>query len=681
MITKIFVDDKEIVTGSKSRNHSSIIRSNREYLISPEIAKDMNTYLSFDPFPTFNDVYAEFYKGSGQNVEVDTSLTKGPGALGVRSIFNKHGAVVLGEFIQRTTEDIINERDSEWRISNNVPLMDNYKNRRAIRKHSGCTVKELVEASRAGRLGRATYDFSDFMYCKYLGRIPNNHLITLRRFPIPVDDYISTLGISSSTMLDPDIASKNAQSIGCMVTWLGTPGNEMQNILKYNVKMPFKWKDSEWNDVQGNGDSNTGVLNGIAGMFDPTYRQQYMNGQVGSSVNKYLGKLMPVGDPPYSNDFSMVHHDQNKVYGPVDTIKGTYMRSEKGLENEHKMTLVFDYELRSYNGINGRQAMLDLLSNILNVTYSTGTFWGGGYKASGAHQNNIFANLNIFKSQGGFSDYVDAFQKDYSNLTAKFSNYLESTHGGDWMSMLKSAANQLGGMILGGMLNSLGRPAKLYANSLLSPAPIGFWHVMIGNPHHPILSMGNMIITNTTIEHYGPLGLDDFPTGLKVTVELDRGKPRDIRELEKLYMHGNDRIYSSMSQKVFKMYEYAKEYKKDIKPADWGQLFYPEYAINELTREQGSQIGSIVSSYVNQETEVVGQDPSLATKIEITDLKKMSYMLQKYFGHADAYSIYVSACEQERGAYKKKKTEHTVPSAPPQQASESSGTQGGMVQW
>jgi hypothetical protein len=62
------------------------------------------------------------------------------------------------------------------------------------------------------------------------------------------------------------------------------------------------------------------------------------------------------------------------VYGPVDTIKGTYMRGEEGLEFDQKISLQFDYELRSYNGINPRQAMLDLLSNILNVTYTTGTF-------------------------------------------------------------------------------------------------------------------------------------------------------------------------------------------------------------------------------------------------------------------------------------------------------------------
>ena len=83
--------------------------------------------------------------------------------------------------------------------------MDSPDNRKAIRDHSKCSVKDLVEASREGLLGKSTYDYSDFMYCKHLGKVPNNYLITLRRFPLPVDDYISTLGVGLRT--DPDIAS------------------------------------------------------------------------------------------------------------------------------------------------------------------------------------------------------------------------------------------------------------------------------------------------------------------------------------------------------------------------------------------------------------------------------------------------------------------------------------------
>ena len=36
----------------------------------------------------------------------------------------------------------------------------------------------------------APYYWKDFIYCKYYGTIPNNRLITLRRFPYPCTDNI-----------------------------------------------------------------------------------------------------------------------------------------------------------------------------------------------------------------------------------------------------------------------------------------------------------------------------------------------------------------------------------------------------------------------------------------------------------------------------------------------------------
>lgn len=603
----------------KNKNVSKV-RYNRDYLMTTSSSQDMNTYIGFSPFKTFNDLYEDKYKpGTNGEYVKDIDAMTGSGTPGVRSLFNKSGAVVLGSKNGSLDVDVIKD-PSSWRISNNVPLMDSPETRRKIKVNSGCSVKELVAASRAGILGKSTYDYSDFMYCKHLGKISNNYLITLRRFPLPVDDFISAVG--EEERKEEWAKSQNAQSIGCMVTWLGTPGNEMSNILKYQVSMPFKEQQAQWEEGGADADAGGGILNGIAAAFDSTYRKQYMSGMAGSAfnnvANQYLPKMFQLGGNPYNAREIEGWQDKNKVYGPVDAVKSVYIRSDEGIKFDQSFSLVFDYELRSYNGINGRQAMLDLLSNILNVTYTTGTFWGGGYKSGGAHQNSVFSNLNIFKVNGGFTDYVDAFAKDFSSFGSKLSNLASS---GNLMETLKSALNQLGGMIIAGNLNKLGRPQKAMINSLLSPAPIGFWHVTIGNPHHPIMSMGNMILKNTTIEHYGPLGLDDFPTGLKVTCELTRGKPRDLRDIEKLYMHGNDRIFTSMGPKVFDMYKHAKSYK-----------------------------GNKMSAAGNNNMEI-----STSNEQNISVPEELKGVLKKYFGQEDTYSIYVAAAEQEYGAHKKAK--------------------------
>ena len=611
------------VTPSKSS--FSRARANREYLISQYVAGELNTYTSFTPFSVLADTYMPDYKKSGnQWVEYDTG--KKIAAVGVRSLFNRAGAVILDS-------DTAKSLAGGLRLSNNVPLLDSKENRKAINTMSKCTIKDLVKASEAGTLGREIYSYADFMYCKNLGKVSNNYMITLRRFPLPVDDYISTMGFTTSVRTNKSVRSKNAQPIGCMVTWMGTPGNDMNEILKYDFSMPFKEQQANWEQSNVSADKNGGVLNAVANVFDSKYREQYASGMAGGSMQTYFEQLgFHQGGNPYSvSDFSSFQ-DSTKVYGPVDSIKSVYKRDSGGLQMSQSFTLTFDYELRSYNGINGKQAFLDLLSNILAVTYSTGTFWGGGYRGGGSHQNNIFANLEIFKCKGGFTDFVEAFSNDVSTL-GKQAGAVIDQNGGGWKGVvqtIKAALNSIGGMLLGGALNQLGRPDKQAVNSLLSPAPVGFWHVTIGNPFHPIMSMGNMILKKTTIEHYGPLGLDDFPTGIRVKCELERGKPRDSRDIEKMYMHGNERIYYSMGPKIFDMYTHAKE----MNPQD-----------TSIMTMHGKMLdGEEIS------TESLSALQKRDKTINAATLNRTKNILQKYFGETDAYSIYVAAAEQEYGA-------------------------------
>lgn len=615
--------------GDLNKNVVQKVKYNREQLLSKETAYELNTYLNFGVFPTYTDTYIPYYK-NGKQVDAPGSKA-GTGTPGVRSIFNRSGAVILGSangsyIIDVSKGDSINTHS--WRIANNVPLMDSPEARQRIRRSSGCSVKELVEASSAGLMGQETYAYSDFMYCKHLGKVPNNHMITLRRFPLPIDDYIGAQGETETDRVNR--ASKNSACIGCMVTWIGVSGNDLSNLLKYSFKMPFKQQDSEMQDSKEDADTNASILNGIFSAFDKTYQQQYMEGYSGEAANKAFGAIFGIdlGNPPYKNNLGF--KDRNKVYGPIDAIKKTYIRSDEGLTFDQKLTLNFEYELRSYNGINGKQAMLDLISNILNVTYTTGTFWGGGIKGHGAQQSNIFANLNIFKCKGGFTDFIDAFSKDLNNFSqsalGKFKKDEDDSEGG-MLETAKSLLNNVGGMLMAGMLNKLGRPQKAMYNSLLSPAPIGFWHVTIGNPRKPIMSIGNMIITDVSIEHTGPLGIDDFPTGLKVSVQLERGKPRDLRDIEKLYMQGTDRIYSSMNDKVFDMYKNAELYKAS---RDNPSAYKPSVNVAD----------------VNIET--------TKPTVTIKDFASVQNTLKKYFGTTDTYSIFVPAAEQEYGAGKKK---------------------------
>lgn len=627
-IQNIFSADSTIALQSKVQK----VTYNRDYLISKEVADEFNTYANFGVFPVFADTNMHQYDEKNDYKIVES--TDIAGTPGVRSLFNPYGAVLLGSENGMLNVDPRVDKANEWRLSNNVPLLDSPQNRKEIRKHSGCSIKELVEASQNGLMGRETYSYSDFMFCKHLGRVSNNYMITLRRFPLPVDDFIGSIGLNEQE--EKRIRTSNSACIGCMVTWMGVSGNNLDDILKYNYKMPFRLETAELQDRGASADENQTMLNGMFAVFDKEYRKQYQEGYADAAGNiglEYLGiPSNALGQAPYKH-IAGYQDTKTKVYGPVDSIRSTYVRADTGLEFEQSITLTFEYELKSYNGVNGKQAMLDLISNILNVTYSTGSFWGGGYKGFAAHQSNIFANLNIFKARGGFTNFIDAFSKDVTDLTSKAGRdlgFIDNKGEFSFKDGLKGILNMLnsvGGMIMSGMLNKLGRPQKAMYNALLSPAPIGFWHVTIGNPKRPIMSIGNMIITNCEISHTGPLGIDDFPTGLKVTVQLDRGKPRDLRDIEKLYMQGNDRIYTSMSDKVFDMYKNAELYKKD-------KNYSPVTNMATITNPEDSKIPK--------------------PTISVEDYESIKDSMKKYFGTTDSYAIYVPAAEQEYGSGKKK---------------------------
>lgn len=543
----------------------------RVELLSQDVAKELNTYRNFGVFHTYNDVHTIKWDDKGEIVAPDdpkNSDNRAPGTPGVRSIFNKLSAVLTGadrdvssNSIGQNVKDLVINASS-WRLSNNVPLLDTPENRRKLRANSGCTVRELVKASQTGHFGTAVYSYADFMYCKHLGKIPNNYLITLRRYPMPIQDSMNPIGVGSSRR---HVASKDSYPvpIGTMVTWLGVSGNDMKNILKYSYKMAFEEKNAQWEDVEKQG-GDTGLLNGMEALSNPAARKSWQGGHSVPALDSFMGSFFNAGGSPYpaENTGSEVQKDKTKVYGPIDRVKKAYARSASGLDWDQEFNLVFEYELKAYNGINPRQAMLDLIASILSVTYTTGGFWGGGYRGGGIRQSSWFSNLNIFKASGGFTNFMDALSKDVRSGVNAIREDISSSGG--LLEYAKKMLNMIGGMLMGGVLNKLGRPARYFANSLISDAPVGLWHITIGNPHHPIMSMGNMILLNTEIEHSGPLGLDDFPTNLKVTCQFKRGKPRDQYGIENLYMSGNDRIFHSMSKKLGDMYRVASQYKGGV---------------------------------------------------------------------------------------------------------------------
>ena len=487
-------------------------------------------------------------------------------------------------------------------VTPNVPLLDTAKNGDGFEaEHSNgdglkttgrvqlyptddCSIKTLVELSKLehGPLGQARYKYSDFMYCKDLGKISNNHMITLRKFATPVSD-----NIFYATTLDDAGNFSTTGDVGRLITWFGTDDNKLEDILKYSYKAEFKEfeakidaKDSQEDDPE------RGIIGQFANLFNPAYNQNTERGVSPSSLAFILGTGSSdavYDSKPYANNVAVngtPYWDKNRIYEPKDTLRSTYQYTGE-LKFEHAFTLTFKYKLRGYDNINAKSAFLDLLGNILAVTYRQGTFWGGEQRIIGSPQNKRgwkkaqeFVNNGIdaggtfiqsLLNGNNFSDAANTFATAItsglnSSFGIDFSAVLGDPMGviNDMVGSLKKA--DLASGLKGIIKNQLGRPAIYAFDSILTNDAVGLWHVTIGNPLNPIAVMGNLILDNAEITHSGPLGLDDFPTELTVTIALKHGMPRDSVDIQRMYTQGRNAIYSKIGNtKNYKFNESTKD--------------------------------------------------------------------------------------------------------------------------
>lgn len=561
-------------------------------LWNPDAGYELNTYRNLNPIGL---IVEPILKGNTQLPDLDFMPIKSPNIFqGRHSLFNAVNGV--GD-------------NTAYQVALNAPLIDTPETRKTIRQMSDCSIKTLVAESEAGHMGRAIYNYADFMFCKHLGRISNNYLITLRRFPYPAGDHIN---FTDWKLNEPN---DHLPDIGRLVTWLGTPGNDMSGILKYDINLPYKKMTAKLQDASVNADNSGGFLGGLMNLSSDSYQNGMLAGRDGersigfirdASQHLGAGKLTGWMTGPPDNSWAY-RKDSNKCYGPVDSITETYYRQgaeDGGIKFEHNISITFDYELRSFDGINGRAAMLDLLANILAVCFTNAQYWGGGVRGTGAAQSNVFANLPIFHMDAPltFNGMKDAVFGSIANVASSFNNGNQVKSLSDALNMMMNMAKGVFTGITAAALNALGRPQKSGLDSLINFSPTGLWHLMIGNPRHPILSMGNMILDNVTIEHYGPLGLDDFPTGLRVVVTLKHGMPRDNLKIEQMYMNGDWRIYQPLDRETYNQWLNADTINASESPAptqtstDAGNAIANETK-SEKTTSEADQINEVQKRY------------------------------------------------------------------------------------
>lgn len=385
------------------------------------------------------------------------------------------------------------------------------------------------------------YKAQDFLYLKYYRKIPANHLITLRRFPIPVNDNIFDLTVKEKNEDTGEILIGSVDSTQVAgvtaVTYLGeTAGNKLDDILKFTYGLNWKKIESELQTISGGG----GYTN------QPFYNKL---GSIGGAVLDTAKGIDP------GTKFRKQENTQdvfgqtyaNFVIGPVNVINETVIR-EAGIKFENDIKLIFDYELKSLSYVNPKIAMIDIISNMLTMTTNNAQFFGGGqrYYGDAGYVSSTFGNMGMLRN-GNFSGYMGSLVKDVkSGFTGVFGDTNgQFTSSSTLEGLIKSGKTLLGNMLGGFLKENFGSIGGTEATAaLISAQPTGNWHLTVGNPLNPIVMMGNMYCDNAVMTLGNGLGYDDFPVEVKFEIDIKHGKPRDKGDIENMFNAGRGRIYT-----------------------------------------------------------------------------------------------------------------------------------------
>lgn len=494
-------------------------------------------------------------------------------------------------------------------MTENIPLLydqdeSKYNAQERDKNLSDCSISRLVSesAKKESILGQARYKYADFAFCKDLG-MPNNRLITLRKFSMPVGDYIFRVAAKKSEKGDKFSSFTTPGDIGRMCCYFDTDDNKLEDILKYSFSGSWKHMDAELQQLDSQENNNVSPLGQIINALNPSMNSSIESGFSGAD-NHLIGKAWNswfgwTTQQYYSSLYlKPQEYDNHRIFTPINTVQ-SMEKYEGKLEFKHEFTLVFSYKLRSYQNINPKSAMLDLIANILATTYNRGNFWGGRQEIVGAQPNKSGWNKAqqlVTKGTDFIGGIIGALGNgtfDMGSILGSFANGLGNLYNGigqkianiDPKKAIQTAIGSaeyyikkygINGAIKGLLQNKLGRPEIYAFQTLLDGSNTGFWHVTIGNPLNPIASIGNLIIKDTQIQQLGPLGIDDFPTELKVTVTLAHARPRDAVAIERMYTKGVGAIYVPLTSYKDRDKVFREDVKEEIGSLDYFGEFAPE---------------------------------------------------------------------------------------------------------
>lgn len=427
----------------------------------------------------------------------------------------------------------------------------------------------------------APYYWRDFLYCKYYGAIPNNYMITLRRFPAPMRDNLSI----PTQLLQSNLYRKKGagRPVAQAITWWGpNTGNTLNDVIQFTTGLNWDSKtQAEIANVEGfdQGFFKT-VLGRSFGIAAGTIGAAGVLASMGDAASVIIASTdsgraevtVPKINQALRDKFSTNNGPLSDfIFNPVDTVDSTYFRA-RGLNfDSGPIVLKFHYELTSVGEVNTKAAMVDIIGNLLALGTNYGNFltpdvrYDNGFPAIGfpGGDKGLF---KFYSDPLGFVKQAIKFLADPNGTTNQDPQFQEfakaqteinesvkqlesviaqiTSEGGNLESLAKELEGPLGNVIAFALADDLIEKIAVPL-SLKTGAPVGEWHLVVGNPMNPVAMIGNLICKNVQIEFGEVLGPDDFPTEVVATFTLEHGRDRERGEIESMFNRGDGRLYQS----------------------------------------------------------------------------------------------------------------------------------------
>lgn len=430
---------------------------------------------------------------------------------------------------------------------------------------------------------RAPYSWSDFLYCKYYGRIPNNYMVTLRRYPTPMRDNLSIPTVVEETDLHKldGVGKPVAQAI----TWFGgKTGNTLDNIIGFTTGL--NWQPRTQEEILRQSGMNRGFQESLLARLISGTESSLTEGQgspfsdaiitVASLINGSTQEgEQNITDAYINYNFRELASNpggplSDYIFTSVDVVDKMQIR-ETGIKFEAgELALNFHYELTSLGEVNTKAAFLDLLANLLSLGTNYGTFmtpdfrydnefpaigFPGGSEGLKTFYTSPLRFISEFINSGSLSAEAEtSAQSAASALGINDPNQMAKE--GDLLKYLVGKAQEIYGSGDQAKMDAADRALKYLFRedfvqnfqmnqSFFTGAPTGEWHLVVGNPFNPIAMIGNLICSSLKISFGSKLGPDDFPTEIQATYTLEHARSREKAEIESMFNRGEGRLYQS----------------------------------------------------------------------------------------------------------------------------------------